>query len=184
MIIVADAISREEERMMRIESEIEKHDNIIALKKKYNRVNVYGEVAIVEDSHYEQGVVALDGTIIVPINKYGWIDEFDSGLARVRTHGKVGYINPKRKMLGSFKVDNNGEIKTVPYSVEDKQRRLYENSLLHPQKYAKWGIINTNGEEVLPLEYDEIWNWKGKHLSSTTVRKGEELSKIKLASLL
>ena len=183
MIKVADAISKEEERIMRIEYEMEKHTYIMALKKKYRSIDVYGDVAIVEDSHYKQGVVSLDGTIIVPVNKYGWIDVFDSGFARVRTHGRVGYINPKRKVLESFKVDNNGELKNVPYDVEAKQERLYEDSKLHPEKYAKWGIINTRGEEVLPLEYDEIWSWKGKHRTSTTVRKGDELITIRFDAL-
>jgi hypothetical protein len=35
----------------------------------------------------------------------------------------------------------------------------------------KWGIINERGEEVLPVEYDEIWNFLGKNRYSTKVVK-------------
>lgn len=36
---------------------------------------------------------------------------------------------------------------------------------------AKWGIIDEEGNEVLPAEYDEIWNFLGKGRSSTRVKK-------------
>ena len=35
----------------------------------------------------------------------------------------------------------------------------------------KWGIINEEGEEVLPVEYDEIWKFIGKNRYSTKVVK-------------
>ena len=35
----------------------------------------------------------------------------------------------------------------------------------------KWGIINEQGEEVLSVEYDEIWNFFGKNRYSTKVVK-------------
>ena len=35
----------------------------------------------------------------------------------------------------------------------------------------KWGIINERGEEVLPVEYDNIWNFVGKNRFSTRVEK-------------
>lgn len=35
----------------------------------------------------------------------------------------------------------------------------------------KWGIINEHGEEVLPCEYDEVWNFYGKNRCSTRVVK-------------
>jgi hypothetical protein len=37
----------------------------------------------------------------------------------------------------------------------------------------KWGIINTKGEVVLPIEYDSIWNFAGKNRNSTrTIKNG------------
>ena len=34
-----------------------------------------------------------------------------------------------------------------------------------------WGIINENGEEVLPVEYEQIWNFFGKNRYSTKAIK-------------
>ena len=38
-------------------------------------------------------------------------------------------------------------------------------------KNEKWGIINTKGEEILPLVYDKIWNFYGKNRFSTKAIK-------------
>lgn len=55
--------------------------------------NNYGEVTVVRNSDYEWGVVDNEENIIVPFGKYGWIDGFDNGLARVRTNKKLGLSN-------------------------------------------------------------------------------------------
>ena len=47
----------------------------------------------------------------------------------------------------------------------------------------KWGIINEQGEEVLPVEYDNIWNFLGKNRDSTTVEKGETSSLVRFCDL-
>ena len=37
----------------------------------------------------------------------------------------------------------------------------------------KWGIIDKNGNEILPAEYDQIWNFEGKDVDSVrTVKNG------------
>ena len=38
-------------------------------------------------------------------------------------------------------------------------------------KNPKWGIIDMKGNEVLPVEYDEVWNFLGKGWNSTRVIK-------------
>lgn len=44
----------------------------------------------------------------------------------------------------------------------------------------KWGIINLNGEEVVPLIYDKIWNFWGHDRSDTTVILDDVKSRISL----
>ncbi len=48
--------------------------------------------------------------------------------------------------------------------------------LFDPEKSTRdrWGIIDTEGNEVLPLIYSEIWNFYNKGRNSTKVYKGEE----------
>ena len=113
------------------------------LEKRYKSVKVYDNVAVVQDYRWLWGVVSLDGAEIVPFGRYGWIDGFDSGLARVRAKGR---------------------------SFEER-------------KNAKWGVINVQGEEVLPVEYDNIWNFLGKNRQSTTVEKGGEKSNVYFCDL-
>lgn len=36
---------------------------------------------------------------------------------------------------------------------------------------SKWGLINEKGEEVLPVEYDNIWNFYGKGRKNTNIVK-------------
>ena len=47
----------------------------------------------------------------------------------------------------------------------------------------KWGIINTDGEEVLPVVYDNIWNFLGKNRFSTRVEKDGEVKNINFHDL-
>ena len=121
----------------------------------------YGCLKVVEkDSKY--GVTDLNGNIIVPFGKYAWIDGFDKGLARVHSYGIT-----KTK---------NGECHsyTVPFFIFDENNDIIANPNWNKEEQevpAKWGIINEKGEEVLPMEYDNIWKFYGKNRFSTRVEK-------------
>lgn len=107
--------------------------------------NIYGNLKVIQNAQYQWGVEDLNGNIIVPYGKYGWISGFDSGLARV---------NKKEKDPVSF-------IETG----------------------VKWGVINECGEEVLPVEYDAIWNFLGKGRTSTRVEKNGESRQVNFYDL-
>lgn len=47
----------------------------------------------------------------------------------------------------------------------------------------KWGIINTQGVEVLPVEYDNIWNFYNRNRFSTKAIKGESETEIFFSDL-
>ena len=118
--------------------------------------HIYGEVKVIQNSRYKWGVEDLLGNIIVPYGKYEWIDGFDQGLARVRTMGRT--TNTKNiSALFSFSDDSdNVEVTTDGDEILEK---VLEERNKRPETFAKWGIINENGEEVLPVEYDEIWKF-------------------------
>ena len=92
----------------------------------------YENVIVVQDNDYKWGVAKTDGSIVVPFGKYDWIDGFDSGLARVRTHGHIGYAGRTIAV-----VDLNGDHPIIE-GQENIQRYYEEDKLLHPDKYAKW----------------------------------------------
>lgn len=122
----------------------------------------YGKLTIIELSKNRFGI-QCDAEFIVPFGKYGWIEGFEHGLSRVRTHGLTGYT---KNVIGVF--DDDWNIITERKIIEEREA---ENRKKHPELYAKWGIIDETGEEVLPTEYDEIWKFFGKNRLSTIVVK-------------
>lgn len=48
----------------------------------------------------------------------------------------------------------------------------------------KCGLINENGKEVLPLEYDDIWAFYGKKRATTKVIKGNVAQNVVLSEIL
>ena len=126
----------------------------------------YGNLTIIELTKSRFGIKCNAG-FIVPFGKYEWIEGFDHGLSRVRTHGLTGYT----KNITAIFDDDWNEI-TDRKIIEEKEA---EYRMKHPEKYAKWGIIDETGKEVLPTEYDEIWKFYGKNrLSTKVVRDGVE----------
>ena len=132
---------------------------------EYKSQKVYGNVIVAQREDYQWGVLDLKGNTIVPFGKYGWIDGFEQGLARVRTHGDSGRV-PKNVSILDFDSEEK------PRLIEGKENiEVYIKSdrVKHPEQYAKWGIINEEGKEVLPVENDDVWNFLGKNRFSTKV---------------
>lgn len=144
-------------------SAAEERNNLLARKNRCEKK--YGNVIVVQHEDYQWGVINKDGTIVVPFGKYGWIDGFDSGLARVRSHGHSGRVGNAILIIQDLEKGDSIEGK------DNIQRFLDEDRKINSDRYAKWGIINEKGEEVLPVEYDDVWNFYGKNRISTRVEK-------------
>lgn len=130
----------------------------------------YGSVKVVRNRNYQYGVTDFWGNVIVPFGKYAWIDGFDQGLARVRTYGRS--LSPDNVL--SFCSAKQIFI-TDRAEIERLIREDYKN---HPEVFQKWGIIDENGKEVLPAEYDNIWNFLGKGRYSTNAVKDEVTTEV------
>lgn len=133
---------------------------------------IYGNVKVVLSTSRKYGVTDLEGNIIVPFGKYQWIDGFDSGLARVRTKGNR---KSQAETLVAFTQGLESSEEIQAYIQQDKE--------VHPAQYAKWGIINEKGEEVLPVEYEEVWNFLNNNRYSTTVEKNGEKTNVYFCDL-
>ena len=48
----------------------------------------------------------------------------------------------------------------------------------------KWGLINENGDEVLPIEYDDMWSFYGKNRATVRVVKGDVAQNVVLSEIL
>lgn len=142
---------------------------------EYRTIKSSNNIFVVQNQNYEWGVIDIDGAIIVPFGKYEWIDTFDSGLCRVRSHGQIR--NP-HNVLAIVQDSNH-----VVTDKQEIQKISDQDFKLHPERYAKWGIINERGEEVLPVDYDEIWSFAGKNRYSVKVVKNGQTDEVLFAEL-
>lgn len=123
----------------------------------------YGNVKVIKLKGGKQGVMKL-GDFVVPFGKYGWIDGFEKGYARVRTAGKT--TNTKH-IVGIVDLETG----TCIEGQENIDNAVKRDFIEHPESYEKWGIIDENGKEVLPVEYDSVWKFLGKGRNSTKIIK-------------
>lgn len=139
----------------------------------YKSYKEYGNVIVAQGLDYLWGVLDHEGNEIVPFGKYGWIDGFDQGLARVRTQGNSGRVANTVAII-----DLESDKAKVVEGRENLEDFIKLDRAKHPETYAKWGIINERGEEVLPVEYDDVWNFFGKGRFSTKVVKNGETHEV------
>lgn len=102
------------------------------------------------------GFVDKTGKIVVPI-EYDGVGQFENGLAEIVKNKQSALINQK------------GEI-VFPFSDYDIRNILNENRI-HVYKNHKHGIIDLQGDIILPIEYDEIFDFED---SLATVKKNEK----------
>lgn len=133
--------------------------------RRYIKELNYGNVTVVESSDYQWAVIDCQGNIVVPFGKYTYIDGFENGLARVHTAGDSGRKTDVNA-IEFLNYKNRNKDKEISFEYFLKQDRR-----ANPNKYAKWGIINEKGEEVLPAIYDDVWRFYGKNLNYTTIVK-------------
>ena len=134
----------------------------------------FGRVSVVQNRDLQFAVISSDGEVIVPFGKYAWIDGFDSGLARVHTAG-VRVNDPNLCAVISDSI-NVIEGKALTAYYDDLKRN-------HPDQLSRWGIINMDGEEVVPVKYDNIWNFFGKNRKSTIVENDGSRYRVRFSDL-
>ena len=140
----------------------------------YYRRRDFGRVSVVQNRDRQFAVISSDGEVIVPFGKYAWIDGFDSGLARVHTAGvRVNDPNVCAVFDDSFNIIEGKALDTY---YDDLKRK-------HPDQLSRWGIINMDGEEVVPVKYDNVWNFFGKNRKSTNVENDGSRYRVRFADL-
>lgn len=128
----------------------------------------YGSVKVVRNKSYEWAVLDLLNNVVVPFGKYAFIDGFEQGLARVRGKGILFLPQTQR-----WTILDDGKVISGKEAFENDELRVQWKS-----KLSKWGIINIQGEEVLPVEYDQVWNFLGKGRRSTRVIKDDVVHEV------
>lgn len=144
-----------------------------------DKETIYGKVKVVVKNG-EYGVTDLDDNVIVPFGKYDWIEGFDFGLSRVRTKG----IHNHPESWVPYNCTSQKEYNEQMAEIKEEGRKYEEDRRQHNERYSKWGIINEKGEEVLPVEYDEVWGFMGRGYASTNVEKDGVTRRVYFSDLI
>lgn len=109
---------------------------------RQTKLPINSGLTVVQSENYKWGAIDDEGNVVVPFGKYAWMDGFQNGLAKV-----IGFN------------DNTSPNIVAVIGGDDSTTKCEEQ-----------GIINENGEEVLPLEYT-VWKFYGKDFSTIKVFK-------------
>ena len=123
-------------------------------------------LARVEAADGKWGYIDKEGKEVVS-PKYEDADDFREGLARVEADGKYGYIDKEGKEVISPKYEGSGyfgkntkmliasssDVDVIDYGYEE----AFSDGLIAVKKDGKAGVINQEGEVIIPTIYDYIY---------------------------
>lgn len=134
------------------------------------------ELDICQDDNGLYGAKNSKGDIVIPF-LYKEMYPFSCGLSMVRNQSYgYAFINQYNQQVIPF----------GKYSWCDSQfvcgyTRVVKYDILEEKN--KWGIIDTKGNIIIPLEYDKIWTLKEGYLHEIKAFKGNEELKINLVMI-
>ena len=139
-------------------------------------MNMISELDISQDDNGLYGARNCKGDIVIPF-LYKEMYPFSCGLSMVRNQNYgYAYINQYNQQVIPFGkyswCDSQfvcGYARVVKYDVFEEKN--------------KWGIIDTKGNIIIPLEYDKIWALKEGYLHEIKAFKGDKELKINLVLL-
>ncbi len=152
----------------------------VAVDVPYGYIRSGGKVACYNRSLY--GLIASNGKIIFE-------SSFNSLVPAIGNKELYTAQNEKFQ-YGVLRVDGSVVVPFGKYNWIDG----YDNGLARvkigtatngqKENGNKWGLIDENGNEVLPIEYDDIWAFYDKKRTTTKVVKGDIAQDIVLSDIL
>lgn len=121
---------------------------------------------IVKTKDGKVGIIGSDGVTKVKL-EYDQISEIDKnlGLYLVTTNGKQGVVNKNGKVIVYQDYDQIGLPNTINDENVTNKYILFDNCI--PVKRNNlWGLIDINGNQILPIEYDGIGSVANKQTDS------------------
>lgn len=122
---------------------------------------------IVTSDDNKMGIMSAEGKTKISAN-YDEIKQIqkDLKLYLVRNEKKYGVINQNENIILHIEYDSIGidisKYETnFTYSNHEKNRYVLFNNCIPVEKNSKWGIFDISGENLIPIEYDEIGCSKG-----------------------
>lgn len=112
------------------------------------------------------GLVNAIGEVLISPKYYSFELSDDNLLASIRNDDlKFGVIDMHERIIVPYGKYNY--IDTFYYGLARVSKQIVSGNVISDL----WGIIDTHGEEVLPLIYDKVWNFKEKERGDTLVKK-------------
>lgn len=115
-----------------------------------------------DDIHYLEGLINHKGEEV-------FLCEFTHVVPVLENKNTYIVCHPRKGW--AIITTNNKEI--VPYGKYKEIKKFYGGFSL-VRINIKWGIIDKTGNEVVPVEYDSIWNINPKNWTAASLRKGEK----------
>lgn len=144
-------------------SECYAKDDLIQVGKNYafGYIQDNGNVKAYDGTKW--GIMDTDCNLLIPVEYDRIIISDDKKILTVKNRpGSHAVVNMKNEYIVPF-----GKYQWISGFWKGYARVM--TSL--PSAVKQWGIIDSNGIEVLPLEYKAIWDFYGRNVLSTTVVK-------------
>lgn len=139
-------------------------------------MNMISELDISQDDNGLYGARNCKGDIVIPF-LYKEMYPFSCGLSMVRNQNYgYAYINQYNQQVIPF-----GKYCWCDSQFVCGYARVVKYDILEEKN--KWGIIDTKGNIIIPLEYDKIWALKEGYLHEIKAFKGNEELKINLVMI-
>lgn len=140
---------------------IDKNGSVV-IPLEYDYSGYFSENLLTVKKGEKWGVVDKTGSIIIPL-EYDDIGVFSEGLASFAKDGNYGYIDETGKVIislsGNYERASFAGEALSPFqdgfAIVYSQVRTSDN-IMDMATYAKWGVIDKTGKEVIPFEYDYI----------------------------
>ncbi len=92
-------------------------------------------------------------------------------------------VQNNKYQYGVIDANNKTIVPFGKYSWIDGFEHGLARVIINTEKQSKFGIIDENGNEVLPVIYDNIWNFYGKNKETTIATTNGIIGEISLKSL-
>jgi KWG Leptospira. len=130
---------------------------------KYARAKSFSEGLAVVSIRNRYGFVDITGQEVIPL-KYETAESFSEGLAVVKLKNKYGFVDKTGQEVIPCKYDYvnsfSGGLAVACIGVEVKVKGNEYYTRTNFSGDGKWGFIDTNGEEVIPLIYNNVEEFK------------------------
>ena len=130
---------------------------------KYARAKSFSEGLAVVSIRNRYGFVDITGQEVIPL-KYETAESFSEGFAVVKLKNKYGFVDKTGQEVIPCKYDyvksfSEGlAVACIGVEVKVKGNEYYTDTKVSGD--GKWGYIDTNGEEVIPLIYNKVEEFK------------------------